>query len=69
MLGWLLVLPLAVNIGYGLYIGALSLFTDYNKDQMGSIELTGLAMLLIVTVPLALGGRALIRSGRRASGD
>ncbi len=63
IIGGVLVVPFAIVLVNELRVATLVVLTDYNTDDMGSIELAIGGILLAITAPVALGGLALIRRG------
>jgi hypothetical protein len=64
-IGFVLVIPFAAAFVFELVlVGKAALVADYFDNDMGSVELTIGAILLVITAPVALGGFILIRRGR-----
>lgn len=66
VIGWLLVVPLGAAVINTIYAFGVAYLTDMNEETTSWMRV-GAVVLLILAIPFALGGRALIRRGRRIS--
>ena len=66
VIGWLLVVPFGAAIINTIYAFGVTYLTDMNEETTSWMRV-GAVVLLILAIPFALGGRALIRRGRRMS--
>ena len=66
VIGWLLVVPFGAAVINTIYAFGAAYLTDMNEETTSWMRV-GAVVLLILAIPFALGGRALIRRGRRMS--
>ncbi len=66
VIGWLLVVPFGAAVINTIYAFGVAYLTDMSEETTSWMRVRAV-VLLILAIPFALGGRALIRRGRRMS--
>ncbi len=68
VIGWLLVVPFAAAVLNVIYAFGVAFLTDIDEETTSWMRV-GAVVLLVVAIPFALGGRAVIRRGHRVSDE